>query len=602
MARTAINPQTGERIQYDEATNTWQPVEAPKQDTPGIVPSLLAGASRGALGFADVIPRGIAGAYNVAAEPLGLPQLNISPFQRMGAAAGLGTTQPVTPGEQHAAFAGEMMGSSIGPAGLATRVVGLPGLIAEGVGAAGSTAGGIISEEMGAGRLPGTLAGGLTPTVASSMARGAMLPQQAAQASERIAAAQRQNVPLSVGQATGGSWLERTTETLPGGATAKQSMVGRQQEAMRQRLDDITAGRVEPGAMAAGAQITQGIDDWANRFRGAARDLYGAAEEAVPMTTMLEPTRLRNAVEEIHGAGAFAGITDNPLTSRIATALDEMPEGAASYQDMRELRSMIGRQLSTPSIVSDAPRAELKQLYGAITEDMKDTLQREGGEDAIAAWRAADAHWKRGMERIDNILAPIQKRKTPEEVYTAAMAGTKEGSTRINELRKTLSPDQWDIVRRTVMRKLGESTPGAQELETATAVSETFNAERFLTNMANIRPEARNVLFEGQPDLNDLTRVATGIQQAANYMRNPSGTARMISQAALPAAGVAAYYDPSIALGAASMVGGAYGAQKFLQSPAGLRWATQPPSVAERGLFGLGPRALEAEGQSPLLR
>ena len=101
------------------------------------------------------------------------------------------------------------------------------------------------------------------------------------------------------------------------------------------------------------------------------------------------------------------------------------------------------------------------------------------------------------------------------------------------------------------------------------------------------------MLFEGQPDLDDLTRVASGFQQAADYMRNPSGTARMLSQAMLPAAGVAAFYDPSLAVPAAGLVGGAYGAQRFLQSPLGVQWATQPTPITQRGLFGAVPR-LEA--------
>lgn len=600
MPRTATNPETGERIQFNEQTQSWVPMEpiAPEAQTPGIAPSFASGAARGALEFADIIPKGIAGGINVAAnmlpESVRPPELDIAPFTRMGAALGIGRVEPVTPGERHAAFAGEMLGSSIGPGGIATRVAGLPGLAGEAIAVTGAALGGMVSEEMGAGRLPGTLAGGLAPTALTGMARRAMLPQQAAEAPERVAAAQRQGLPLSVGQATGGSWVERTTETLPGGATAKAGFAQNQADLMRQRLSSMTAGPTEPGAMAAGEAISQGINDWAGRFRGKARELYDRAEEFVPRATMVEPGRLRKTVSELHGKGAFAGITDNPLTTRIATALDEVPEGGVTYEDMRELRTMIGRQLSTPSLVADAPRAELKQLYGAISQDMQDTMQAVGGENATGIWREADDHWKAGMERIDKILEPIQKRKTPEEVYKAAMAGTKEGATRIRTLRDSLSDEQWDLVRRTTMRKMGEVTPGAQLLETATASSGEFNPERFLTNIAGMRPEAREVLFEGARDFNDLTRVASGVQQAANYMRNPSGTARMLAQAAVPAAGVAAFYDPSIAAGAAGLMTGAYGAQKFLQSPTGLRWATQPPELIERGLGGMLPRGQSA--------
>lgn len=576
---------------WREAPPIKQP--EPQPAGPGLLPTAAAGAARGVLSTLDILPRGLMGAYNVlAGQPTpGAPQQwGGSPFQAMGAALGLGQTQPQTPSEERAAFAGEMLGASMLPAGIAGRVAGLPAAAGEMLAGAGAAGGGLISEQAGAGRMPGILAGGLAPGTASAAARRAMMPQQMERAAPRIAAAERQGIPLTAGQATGGNVLERMTETLPFGASTKERFLENQAERMGARLEQMTSGATEPGTMTAGGAITQGIDDWATRFRATARENYDAIEQIVPMGTVAEPESLRGAVEALRGRGAFAGMTDNPLTERIGRRLDELPEGAVNYQDLKELRTMIGAQLSTPSIVADAPRAQLKQLYGAISDDMRRTLQDVGGDEAIDAWKIADSQWKAGMERIDKILEPIQRRKTPEEVYKAAMAGTREGATKIRALKETLDPEQWDIVRRTVARQLGETTPGAQTLEQATARSETFNPERFLTNVARIRPEARQVLFEGARDLNDLVQMASGIQTAANYMRNPSGTARMMYQAALPAAGVGMYLEPSLIGPMAGLAAGTAGVQKFLQSPAGVRWATQGISPLGAGGLGMAPR------------
>lgn len=575
-----------------------------------------AGGVRGLVSTLDIVPRGLSAIRQEATRALGLndqPYQPWTPFANLAAMMNRGTYQPQTPGEESAAFAGEIIGSSLLPGMGATRAgMGVSQAAArraagaETVSALGSIAGGETTERMGLGRTVGTIAGGVAPGGIPLTARAATVPRRTDAARRRIQASQRQGVPITAGEAIGGSTVEILTETLPGGATAKRQFEPMRSERMGQRLREITEGRPAPTPVEAGRTLRAGFEDWASRFRQGGEDRYRAVRDMVPPETVSDPTELRRIVEDVRGQGAFRDITEMPLVRRIAARIDELDDAdrAIVYSDLEGLRTHIGRQMSTPQLVAEADQATLDRLYGAITRDMENALSATGQQPALDAFEEATSFWREGRQHMREVLDPVLRRDYPEQAYQAAMSGTKDGATRLQGIRDTLTPDQWDVVRRTVARKLGQVNPGERTVETIGEASEDFNPATFMTNLNKIGTEAQAVLFEGMEDLQDLVTIGTGIRQQAQYMPNLSKTARGMFLGASglapvvggvgagvaggPAAGLEAFLSTAAGFGGSAAAN--YGAQRLMQSPLMLRAMMNPPHWSGYGLAGVAPR------------
>jgi hypothetical protein len=300
--------------------------------------------------------------------------------------------------------------------------------------------------------------------------------------------------------------------------------------------------------------------------------LYDRVAQLVPANT---PVPLTQTVEAMQGpasrfpsAPGLAQQITNPKLAQLAKTL----KGPATLTmpEAQELRSYIGRQLGDASLVSDIPRSDLKQVYGALSGDIGAAVDATGNPAAQKAFTNANSYYKAAMDRVDQVESLLSK--SPEGAIASINAAAGKGAGadlgKLTALQRSLPAREWGNVASAVIRRLGEPAAGA-----ADPLSTNFSAGTFTTNWSKLSPQARDVLFGNGPQrdaLESLARVASA-QKNVDKFRNTSNTA---SQGATMALMGAAWADPiSTTLG---LLGGRI-ASTAMMNPGFTRWLTSLP-------------------------
>ena len=204
------------------------------------------------------------------------------------------------------------------------------------------------------------------------------------------------------------------------------------------------------------------------------------------------------------------------------------------------------------------------------------------------------------MKRIESYLEPITKVADPDRIASLLLNSAKEGSTRINAIKKSLTTDQYRVFLSSVIEKMGRIRPGqaiAGALDDVVEVSGKFSSETFLTNWNKLTKEAKDVLFSGKgwskemiKDLDQLVSVSDIIRQSGKTFANPSGTAdRIVGQGLLLGGGATAITgNPAYIIGLLTAFGGANVTAKLFTNPSFVKWlASSTKIAANKGIDGV---------------
>lgn len=347
---------------------------------------------------------------------------------------------------------------------------------------------------------------------------------------------------------------ERTSEQIRLGVTARAKQLGGPD------LDPEFAG----------ATARSGIENWRSRFRAEG----GRLEEE--FSTYLDPntlspttaysTELTKFTTPHPQAPNVTGDLINPTEKRMLdSVVKDLPvnvdvgkigEGIPVAALLQQ-RTKIGELLQNFELVSPVNRGHAKDLYRALSDDIRATMV--GNPQALAAFDARSVHWAQGMARLDNFLDGLYRKGVePEKLFDAIFRGTK-GTTMIRELHSTLSRDEWQIVSGSVLKRMGYKGGSEDEL--------TWDSMRYLTQWKDMPSPTKDVLFgaSGQSLFRrDLDMIADAVEaQRKMYERfgNPPKTA-------------AGWIGPAMAGGAvASAVTGNFGFLAGLTAIGTVGWA-----------------------------
>lgn len=262
---------------------------------------------------------------------------------------------------------------------------------------------------------------------------------------------------------------------------------------------------------------------------------------------------------------------------------DKVADGTLTFADLRRYRSMIGKKLSNPNLVDDVATAEYKQLYGALSEDLK-VILKDTDKLAYTKFLKADQYYKAGIKRIDEVLKPI-KNVDQDKIVNYLLTSSQNGATYINGLKKSLKPDEFAYVQNAIIQKLGKLKAGdGVNFDTAT-YSELFNSNIFLTNWNKIDPKAKDFLFSSKKyqglrkDLDRLAVIASKIAESGKTFENPSKTAgSVVGQLAYAGAittGTLAGIQSVFTTGALL-----YGGAEIVTNPKIVKWLVQGTDIA----------------------
>jgi hypothetical protein len=409
-------------------------------------------------------------------------------------------------------------------------------------GATGAGAAGVVREEGGGegAQLAAGFAGAGVPALAAAArasvrgaVRGGETGRQRVQ--ENIDAFEDAGAGVpTVGQATE-TRMARAVESglskAPGAAGRMVQKAEAEAGGMGSRIEDM-ATQLAPraGAEPAGRAISSGIKDFTKTFKSDAGKLYDDIDRFILPESKVRVGNTMKALDELTtvtpGAAnlSLAGMNPKIVAMRSNLAADAQ-SGTLPYAALKSERTRIGEMLGEPSLTSDVPRSQLKQVYKALTADLE-AAAADAGPEAVRAVKRANRFYASGMKRIDDVLEPILKKGDPEDIFKAAVSGTKEGATTIRGVMKSIPEESQKVLASTMLRRLGRATPGQQN-----ELGEAFSAETFLTNWNRIAPEAKKTLFSPmtpamRSDLDKVAAVAANMREGSKVFANPSGTAQ----------------------------------------------------------------------------
>lgn len=446
-------------------------------------------------------------------------------------------------------------------------------------------------KEGGGGPVAQTLGGllaGSVPALASGVAQGARgVIRDPDEIAQRMADAEASETPLTAGQATG----SRTLQMLEGasgkiwGGGAIKAAAENQSDILKGRIGGIVdnlAGGGDVSPTGAGEAINAGAKTAVANMRAAESAAYDKVDSLVPPATPISVQNTLSKLDELAAPTPGAEATSQGLIpSKIAQMRENLAADAARnggqlpYDAVKQLRSAVGAMPFDPST-----NGAFKQVYKALSGDMESGASAVSPEAQSAAADAASLY-KANSARREFLDGVVDKAGGPEAVYQAATNGTKQGATKIGGVMSALDPGQQNLVRATVLDRLGRAVPSAQN-----AADTSFDPSTFLTNWAKLDPAAKDALFgaSGQPKtlragLDSLSNTMSTIRSSTLF-KNPSGTAGAVGHglglaAVLEGTYHAALGQPAGLAGTAAAVGGNMILSRALTNPKTVAWLAQ---------------------------
>ncbi len=443
---------------------------------------------------------------------------------------------------------------------------------AAGGGAAGVTreAGGGETAQAVAG-LAGSLAPTAVPFVAGAATRGILRGGEAGRqrVEDAIKTFDDIGTTPTLGQATQGRFqqgLETMAGRIPGGAGVLAAKGKEQADAFAGQIQKLSGELAPNGAnpTLAGEAIEKGVNLYKERTKNIQDRMYATLDRFIPKDAPITVGNTRQTLQELNtgidGAENLSAWFRNEKLSSLeksliadleAAAARQAPAGSRSslmnaapvnldtatlpYESIKKMRTLVGREVGEANFTSDVSRDKLSALYAALSRDLGVAVDA-AGPSATNAWQRANAFTAAQMQRLDQ-LGRIVNRETPERIFSAAMSGTNEGATTVNRVMSSLPQEYRREVAGAVLQRMGRAVNSKQN-----ELGDAFSSETFLSNLANMKPEAQAALFgaTGMENLQQRIRNMAGIaarrRESGQVFANPSGTAQGLAQLGTAAA------------------------------------------------------------------
>lgn len=481
-----------------------------------------------------------------------------------------GFARPQTPGERIASQA---------ISGLPSAALAPEAPLAAALSSAAGSAGSQAAAEAGAGPLTRTMAGlvsGSIPAAAANsgaFARRLLGGDSAAAAQSRIQTAADNNVTLTAGQATGSPLIQKAeaaSGALWGGGPIERAAAQRA-ASLNGHVSDIVDNLTPTGATVsptgAGSAILKGIGDEKTpgsafgRMHADEKAAYDKLDTLVPPTTPIDMSATLAKLDSLAAPTPGAENTTGALASgKIASMRDNLrsdleasqapggaaqkplytaggnpptlPAGSLPYSAARALRSAVGNNIDWGFAPADpATNGGLKQVWGALSGDLKAGASAVSPE-ANAAASAANSLYATNTAKREALAPVINSAGGPEGVFQAATGKMKNGATRVSDVMNAIGPDEQNLVRATVLDRLGRAVPSSQD-----STGSVFSPDTFLTKWNGMSDEAKDALFgpsgpssDLRNNLDSFTSTLSTLKQSG-ALKNPSGTGKLLGHA-----------------------------------------------------------------------
>lgn len=237
-------------------------------------------------------------------------------------------------------------------------------------------------------------------------------------------------------------------------------------------------GRVanNTGTAASAQEVGEALQSSSRKWLGDMNNKQGAIWEPidsnVPPTLDVGLPTFKRALDDINSkAGTLEplnALLKPALPQTMSRVLTRVKEGAEegmiappTYADVRTLRTTLGKALSDPKILNSVGDSNLKQLYGALTQDIRGALKPIGLDQEFDAANAASTHLYDFAENtVGKIVKSVKEDGSsidPEVIGNRIMALGAKGGTLLANLRQHMpeavnemasymlrTPGKWD--------------------------------------------------------------------------------------------------------------------------------------------------------------
>lgn len=374
-----------------------------------------------------------------------------------------------------------------------------------------------------------------------------------------------------------------------------------QTENLGGHIDNVVKNLANGGDVSptgAGAAINAGAATAKTNMRAAEKAAYDKVDTLVPPQSPVDVSgtlaKLDALATPTPGAEATTGALISPkitaMRDNLKADISKNGGAAVPYSAATDLRTQLGNSIDWGFAPSNpVENAALKQVHGALKGDI-DAGASAISPDAKQAVSDARSLYSANQDRRDLLNSIIDKAGGPEAVYQAATNGTKQGATKIGGVMSALDDGQQNLVRATVINRLGKALPGMQNAE-----GDAFNASTFLTNWNKLAPEAKDALFGAKGPTNQLRRGLDSFANTTSTIRNstlyknPSGTAAAAGHgygllALLGEAGMALAGHPHAIAASAGAIAGNNLLARALTNPKLVSWLASSAKLPTSGI------------------
>ena len=369
---------------------------------------------------------------------------------------------------------------------------------------------------------------------------------------------------------------------------------------------------VPVNSLTLGNIVKDGIENATIRFNTKSTSLYNEAFDLIDGSTFMTPNTFIKKLNEIGkpsgikitkkvtkkmakedpsltvGDTIVVGRKTSELQSKEISKirneiLEKLADDDLTFADLRNYRTLIGKKINSPNLLTDASYADWKQLYGSLSEDLK-VMLKETNNQAYYKFMRADNYFKAGNKRFEEVLQPI-KNVNQDKVLNFLLTNSKDGSLYINGLKKSLKPDEFGYVQKSIIDKLGRIKPSSGLNFDDAPVEELFNSKNFLDNWNKLDGKAKDFLFTSKKykglrqDLDRLATIASKIAKSKTFENPVKTQGSMVGQLAY--AGVvtgAAWAGMWNVMLTGTML---YGGAEALTNPKLVKWLVKGTDIAE---------------------
>lgn len=470
---------------------------------------------------------------------------------------------------------------------------GASGIVREGGGSEGAQ----VAAGLGAGLAPSGIVGASQAALRGALRGGEGGRQALAQTIDDFG---RAGSAPTLGQGANNArarYSEALLRNAPGSAGVVRGRLESQADELGAGVERI-ASKLSPaqGAERGGKAVVQGItgpSGFMSRFKAESSRLYDEVQRILPPDTKVPAQATQQALDElttpIQGAANTSGLLMSPKVAGIAKAFrDDLAAngGTLPYEAVKRLRSQIGEVIGDSALSPDTPTRQLRRLYGAMSDDLSTAAVATGDPRVIRAASRANAYYRAGMKRVEDIERVVDRNGGSEAVYKALFNNSREGGTTLRKVMSSLDGQAQRDLAATTLRRLGKANPSAQD-----DVGELFSPEKYLTNWSRMAPEAKRALFDRfgpsfSKDMDAVASAAAKIRGANQTLPNPSGSAVVAGQTT--AFGALAYgavtMNPTAIGGAAAGLTLANLSARALTNPKVVKWLAQSTKVPAAAL------------------